>query len=86
MLGIRPEHLSLQDKGMPDRILMKGTVEVVETLGSESLVEVAVGDVTLLARQMDEAMPVTGADVQVHIEPKNLFVFDRLTGVNLRVN
>jgi len=85
-LGIRPEHLSLVDKGLPNQITMRGTVEVVETLGSESLVEVAVGNVTLLARQMDDAMPVTGSGAEFHVEPKNLFVFDPRSGENLRVN
>jgi ABC-type sugar transport system ATPase subunit len=85
-LGVRPEHLSLVDKGLPDLIRMSGTVEVVETLGSESLVEVAVEGVTLMARQMDEAMPAMGSEVQFHIESNNLFVFDGRTGANLRVS
>lgn len=85
-LGIRPEHLSLVDKGVPNQIVMRGTVEVVETLGSESLVEVAVEGVTFLARQMDEVVPVTGSGAQFHVEPKNLFVFDRQSGENLRFN
>ncbi len=72
-LGIRPEHVSLADDGIPL------TVELVEPLGSETLVHGRMADGTALLAKLTGAAPVgeTGA---VSLAPDALHLFDAASG------
>ena len=72
-LGIRPEHVSLADGGIPL------TVELVEPLGSETLVHGRMADGTALLAKLPGAAPV-GERVAVALAPDALHVFDATSG------
>ena len=75
-LGIRPEHITLAADGIPL------TVELVEPLGSETLVHGRMADGTPLLAKLNGAAPV-GDAVRVALDPAELHVFDRQTGRRL---
>ena len=75
-LGIRPEHVSLADGGIPL------TVELVEPLGSETLVHGRMADGTALLAKLPGAAPV-GERVAVALTPDALHLFDAASGRRL---
>jgi ABC-type sugar transport system ATPase subunit len=78
-LGIRPEHVEIAaDGGGPP-----AQVEVVESAGSETLVYVAAGGLTLVARVSPELHVAVGMTVRVNASPRYLYVFDAETGAAL---
>ena len=72
-LGIRPEHVSLADDGIPL------TVELVEPLGSETLVHGRMADGTALLAKLPGAAPV-GERVAVALAPDAVHLFDAASG------
>ena len=75
-LGIRPEHVTLAADGIPL------SVELVEPLGSETLVHGRMADGTPMLAKLNGAAPV-GDAVSVALETAELHVFDRETGRRL---
>jgi ABC-type sugar transport system ATPase subunit len=78
-LGIRPEHVEIASYEAGSR----AQVEVVESAGSETLVYVAVGGLTLIARVAPELRVKVGTTVRVHASARNVYLFDAETGVAL---
>ncbi|MCX6021751.1 MAG: ATP-binding cassette domain-containing protein, partial [Chloroflexi bacterium] len=79
ILGIRPEHLRLAHaEGAGEAV-----IEVVEPLGSETLVTVRIGDTEATARIMGAAPFRMGEAVTVQFDHDYLHVFDADSGVNL---
>jgi sn-glycerol 3-phosphate transport system ATP-binding protein len=75
-LGVRPEHVALAPNGIPLQ------VELVEPLGSETLVHGRMTDGTaLLAKQPGAA--AIGDDVFVTLESADMHVFDRDRGARI---
>ena len=72
-LGIRPEHVSLAPGGLAVQ------VELVEPLGSETLVHGRMADGTALLAKLPGAMPVADR-VEVALTAGELHLFDRATG------
>ena len=72
-LGIRPEHVSLAQGGIPL------AVELVEPLGSETLVHGRMADGTALLAKLPGAAPV-GERVAVALAPDALHIFDAISG------
>jgi len=72
-LGIRPEHVSLSAGGIPL------TVELVEPLGSETLVHGRMADGTPLLAKLPGAAPVAER-VAVALAPPELHLFDPASG------
>ena len=75
-LGVRPEHVALAQGGLPLQ------VELVEPLGSETLVHGRMADGTPLLAKLPGAMPVAER-VEVALTPGELHLFDRATGRRL---
>ena len=75
-LGIRPEHVSRQGGGI------KLAVDLVEPLGSETLVHGRMADGTPLLAKLTGGAPV-GDELEVALDPAELHVFDRESGVRL---
>ncbi len=75
-LGIRPEHVALAPDGIPL------AVELVEPLGSETLVHGRMADGTPLLAKLPGA-PAIGDAVAVALDPAQLHVFDYATGRRL---
>jgi multiple sugar transport system ATP-binding protein len=78
-LGIRPENLHVAGTADPEGLTFNSKVEVVEKLGSEILLDVRVGDDTMVAA----VDPATRAKVQdslrLAINPERLHFFDAKT-------
>ena len=78
-LGVRPENLHLASAADPEGLTFNSKVEVVEKLGSEILLDVRVGDDTMVAA----VDPATRAKVQdslrLAIDPERLHFFDAKT-------
>ncbi len=75
-LGVRPEHISLAESGIPL------SVELVEPLGSETLVHGRMADGTPLLAKLNGATLV-GDAVHVTLDAAELHLFDRVTGRRL---
>ena len=73
-VGVRPEYLRIARGGEG----IAGTVELVEALGSDTLIHAKVaGDVHLISRQGDRTTLKLGDPVSVQIDPKALLYFDK---------
>ena len=74
-LGFRAEHIAL-GAGRENGLAFQGVVKVTELTGSESFIHVDAGHGTwvCLARGVHEVVP--GAPVEVHIDTRQIFVFD----------
>ena len=75
-LGIRPEHVSLAPHGIGLQ------VELVEPLGSETLVHGRMDDGSALLAKLPGAAEI-GDDAFVTLDPAELHVFDRASGVRI---
>jgi multiple sugar transport system ATP-binding protein len=80
VLGIRPDDLVINN----DAPLFSGLVRVLEPLGSEALIHVAVADQELIAKASGRAPPETGATVQLGASVEFMHLFDAHTGVALQ--
>ena len=73
-IGIRPEAVVVDDRPGPHGI--SGRLELIESLGSDTLLYVNAGDFTLVARQSERPRFDTGDTVQIHVDPARLHLFD----------
>jgi multiple sugar transport system ATP-binding protein len=80
VVGVRPEHLVLSDRGA-----VPATVTVVESLGHERNVACRLDDDTLIITRQDigDARPGVGETVHLTTEPGHLHLFDARTGLRL---
>lgn len=75
-LGLRPDDLLVTEgKG-----LFEGKVNVLEPLGTETLVYVSVGGQELIAKASGRTPPPLGASVNLSVDPDNMHLFDASTG------
>ena len=77
-IGIRPEHLHLPEAKTPESRLT-GTVEVVEPLGSHTVIQVKVGQSTLTAQIEPHQQVAMGDTVSLTCAPDRLYLFDVAT-------
>ena len=75
ILGIRPEHFGAHAGGST----LSGRVQVVEPLGSDTLVHFSVGASTLTARVVPEMRPQPGEVISMGLDPSRLHLFDATT-------
>jgi ABC-type sugar transport system ATPase subunit len=80
-IGVRPEHLTLS--GAADSAL-RGTVEMIEQLGADTLVHVAADKAQVIARLPHGVAPEVGSTVTLAADPSRVYVFDRATGTRIR--
>ncbi|QFY63848.1 sn-glycerol-3-phosphate ABC transporter ATP-binding protein UgpC (plasmid) [Rhizobium grahamii] len=76
IVGIRPEHFVPTQSGGAS---LNCRVQVVEPLGSDTLVHFAMGDATLTARMPPEVRPTVGETLTVGIDPSKIHLFDATT-------
>ncbi|MGB7757665.1 MAG: TOBE domain-containing protein, partial [Salinisphaera sp.] len=74
-VGIRPEHLHLAT-GDTSQCRLSGSVEVVEPLGSLTMIQVKVGDTTLTAQIEPHQQVAMGDEVALTCVPNKLYLFD----------
>ena len=78
LLGIRPEELELCDPAAAGPIL-RGTVDVIEPLGADTMVLLRVGQATVVVRVKPSVRVVWGEAVSVAVNPRSWSVFDAVT-------
>ncbi|MBB4953516.1 multiple sugar transport system ATP-binding protein [Agrobacterium vitis] len=76
IVGIRPEHFTTSSD--PDMALT-ANVQVVEPLGSDTLVHFAINGETLTARMPPNMRPTVGTELKIGIDPTRLHLFDATT-------
>ncbi len=75
IVGIRPEHFSA---GVSE-VSLTCQVQVVEPLGSDTLVHFAIGDETLTARMPPETQIKAGETLKIGVDPAKIHLFDAET-------
>jgi multiple sugar transport system ATP-binding protein len=84
VFGIRPEHLGTEPK--PGHDTLEATVEVVEPLGAETILEVSVQGATLTARVKGEIVPAVGAPIRIAVDPRKIYAFRKADGARVRLS
>jgi multiple sugar transport system ATP-binding protein len=74
-VGIRPEHFLPTGEGH----VLTGRVQVVEPLGSDTLIHFALGSATLTARVAPEMRPQPGEALTIGVDPSRVHLFDAAT-------
>jgi multiple sugar transport system ATP-binding protein len=74
-VGIRPEHFLPTGGGHA----LAGRVQVVEPLGSDTLIHFALGPSTLTARVAPEMRPQPGEPLSIGVDPSRVHLFDAAT-------
>jgi multiple sugar transport system ATP-binding protein len=75
-LGIRPEDLRIAADGDPAEYNLDATVEVIEKLGSEILLDVAVGPTTMVAAVEPTVLAKVHDRLRLALNPGRLHFFD----------
>jgi multiple sugar transport system ATP-binding protein len=83
VLGIRPQDVSVVDPNAGDGGTLRGTVSLVEPLGSEQIVYLAIGAQTLVAIAPPDLSVHEDEIVPVYIPAAAVHLFDAHTGVRL---
>jgi multiple sugar transport system ATP-binding protein len=79
VLGIRPEHLSRQAPGAPDRpgiATLSAPVEVVEPTGAETMAVLKFGDLEVVGRFSPDEAPKTGEKMPLAVDMTRACLFD----------
>ena len=77
--GIRPEDLHIATEADPVELTLDAVVEVVERLGSEILLDVAIGRVTMVASVEPTATAKMHERLRLAVNPHRLHFFDSRT-------
>jgi multiple sugar transport system ATP-binding protein len=78
-LGVRPEDLHISSDGDDSDLSFPATVEVVERLGSEILLDVAVGPATMVASVEPTATAKVHETLRLGVNPARVHFFDNET-------
>lgn len=81
IVGVRPEDLT---PTTDEQVFLKGTISVVEPLGSETLLYVDVGGHEVIASASGRAAPGPGMPISLSASTQSLHLFDKETGKTLR--
>jgi multiple sugar transport system ATP-binding protein len=82
-MGIRPQDIDLAAPGNANG-RFQAKVDVIETLGSEKLLHLVLGEQQFTARVEPHAPVEMGDEVMVQAEPNMVQLFDATTGAALR--
>lgn len=84
LLGIRPEHIRMDPSG-PVFSCLDATLDVVERMGSETLLHLRLGGREVIARTACCLSIREGDALAVHLPAENMMVFDAVTGENIMI-
>ncbi|ABQ34699.1 ABC transporter ATP-binding protein [Bradyrhizobium sp. BTAi1] len=76
VVGLRPEHLTLDIDSVPAAHRLDATVRHVENLGSEAEIYVEAGGTRLCLRHFGRRLPDIGTQVRIGFDPARLHLFD----------
>src|SRR5438105_4080893 len=80
VIGIRPEHLT---PCKPSEANIVGSVEMIEALGADTLIHVAFGGSSLIARLPHGAPATVGEPIALAASPGHVYLFDAETGARV---
>jgi multiple sugar transport system ATP-binding protein len=78
-LGIRPEDLRIANGSDPAELTFGANVEVIERLGSEILLDVAVGKTSMVASVEPTARAAVHEQLRLAMNPDRMHFFDNET-------
>jgi sn-glycerol 3-phosphate transport system ATP-binding protein len=81
-IGIRPEHLT---PSKPSEANLVGSVEVIEALGADTLLHVAVAGRTIIARLPAGTPAEVGEPIALAADRDRIYMFDAETGARVQV-
>jgi multiple sugar transport system ATP-binding protein len=85
LVGLRPEHLTVTDAPLPGAATISGVLDIVEPLGSETILHVSVGiGAPLIVRTNARLHVASGAPVTFSVALDNVHVFDAETRTAIR--
>ena len=77
LIGIRPEHIGDRiEPRPPHAATVRGSVEIVETVGHEVIVHVRVAETLLIARLAPRSRPAFGAELELGVDSGAIHLFD----------
>lgn len=87
VFGIRPEHLTIGETATSGDCVAKvdGTIELVEALGADTIIEVNVSGTSLVAKISPDCTPALGSRIRLFIDPARVYIFDKATGERVRL-
>jgi len=74
--GVRPEDI-IMNNDTPGAASPQAQVDLVEGLGADAYVSLAIGNTTLIARTPADSRPAENQSVTMHLNPNKLHLFDR---------
>jgi sn-glycerol 3-phosphate transport system ATP-binding protein len=80
-VGIRPEHLT---PCAPSAANLVGSVEMIEALGADTLIHVAVAGNSIIARLPNGAPATVGEPIALAAAPARVYLFDADSGVRIK--
>jgi len=84
LLGIRPEHIGeASDHDWTNPVHLRGTVEIVETVGHEVIIHVHCGDDAIVAKLGAHRIPGYGEEVELVMRSDEIHLFDPDTELSL---
>jgi len=81
IIGLRPEHIAIIGRDLPES--PKATINVVEPLGSEVLVEVKLGNDTITIRANADFNGKGGDEIYINLDMNKAVLFDVESGRKL---
>jgi len=75
-LGVRPENLQVANGSHPPGVCFEAVVEVVERLGAEILLDLQIGDQTMVAAVEPTVRTKRGDKLRFALQPEHLHFFD----------
>lgn len=82
VLGVRPQHIKLA-KHSDDASISNAVLEVQEPLGAETFLYLRCGRQQVVLREESEQPHTIGASYQLQLDPNQIHLFDRATGMAL---
>jgi sn-glycerol 3-phosphate transport system ATP-binding protein len=79
-VGVRPEHLT---PCKPSEANIVGSVEVIEALGADTLVHVAVAGRPVIARLPQGSVAAVGEPIALATAPRHVYLFDLDSGARI---
>ncbi len=84
-VGIRPEHIGdAGEHDWPSTTSMKGTIEIVETIGHEVIIHVRCGDDVVIAKLGAHKIPRFGDEIDLSMNNAMVLMFDPGTELRIR--
>lgn len=80
LLGIRPENIKISEEGKKEGIESRGELMLTEVIGSDTIVQVAVGENILKMFVPRIYREDIGKQIYINFDPQLIYLFDKETG------